>query len=203
MTSSGKETRKAGRLRHDTRRGDDAPSAKVFTNKRTRTVTYVGEINWEGVGEFIQQWEELTAGRDAKAPITFQLCTEGGDVEPGMAMYSVIKRSKARTTGVVIGTCQSMGTVILMAANERLMHSEATLMHHTGTTSNTASLSPEEHEASAVFDLQRFRSIDRIVFNRTKGKFCNNWDAFVKATTRSVWMTAAQAVKTGFADGVR
>lgn len=197
---------KAGYVKHEPRqrRGEETPSPKVFTNKRTRTITYIGEINWEGVGEFIQQWDELTtAGRTAKDPIAFQLCTEGGDVEPGMAMYSVIKRSKARTTGVIIGTCQSMGTVILMAANERLIHPEATLMHHTGTTSNTASLSPEEHEASAVFDLQRFRSIDRIVYNRTKGSFCNNWEAFVKATMRSVWMTAYQAVKLGFADGIK
>lgn len=201
--------RKAGVMKHEARReprrGEETPSPKVFTNRRTRTITYIGEINWEGVGEFIQQWDELAggAGRSAKDPICFQLCTDGGDVEPGMAMYSIIKRSKARTTGVVIGTCQSMGTVILMAANTRLMHPEATLMHHTGTTSNTASLSPEEHEASAVFDLQRFRSIDRLVFNRTKGRFCHNWDAFVKATTRSVWMTAHQAVKMGFADDIK
>lgn len=181
------------------RKGDDNHSPKVFTNKRTRTITYIGEINWEGAGDFLQQWQDLEVKRE---PITFQLCTEGGDIEPGMAMYSAIKKSVCKSTGVVIGTCQSMGTVIFQACNKRLIHPEATMMHHTGTTSNAADLSPEEHEAAAVFDLTRSRNIDRIVFNRTKGKFCHNWSAFTAATSRSIWMTAYQAVKLGFVDGV-
>lgn len=186
--------------RSSPKRGDDAPSPKVFTNKRTRTITYIGEINWEGAGDFLQQLEELATKKD---PMTFQLCTEGGDVEPGMAMYSAIKRFPGKTTGVVIGTCQSMGTVILQAAKMRLIHLEATMMHHTGTTSNGAALSAEEHESSAVFDLSWTRNIDRIVFNRTKGRFCKTWESFARVSASSVWLTAAQAVKLGFADGYR
>lgn len=65
-------------------------------------------------------------------PINIILNTEGGYWEHGMAMYDAIRKCKNHVTITVSGQAMSMGSIILQAADERLIEENATFMIHYG-----------------------------------------------------------------------
>jgi len=67
------------------------------------------------------------------AAITILLNTPGGDWYNGMAIYDTIKNCKSHITIVGIGHVMSMGTVIMQAADERIISPNCRLMIHYGT----------------------------------------------------------------------
>jgi ATP-dependent protease ClpP protease subunit len=66
-------------------------------------------------------------------PITVILNNVGGDVHHGFAIYDAIKCTKSKVTIRVFGHAMSMGSIILQAADERLMSRNASQMIHYGT----------------------------------------------------------------------
>lgn len=68
------------------------------------------------------------------SPITIILNSPGGDVYDGLAIYDAISQCKNYVTIKVMGKAQSMGAVILQAADKRIMSANASLMIHYGTT---------------------------------------------------------------------
>jgi len=65
-------------------------------------------------------------------PIKIILNTEGGDWIHGMAIYDAIKKCNNHVTIIVSGQAMSMGSVILQAADERLMDENSKFMIHHG-----------------------------------------------------------------------
>lgn len=65
-------------------------------------------------------------------PITIIMNNPGGDWYHGMAIYNAIKSCKNHVTIVVYGHAMSMGSIILQAADERVMAMDASLMIHYG-----------------------------------------------------------------------
>lgn len=57
----------------------------------------------------------------------------GGDWDHGMAIYDAIKKCKNHVTITVYGQCMSMGTVILQAADLRILAPNSRFMIHYGT----------------------------------------------------------------------
>lgn len=66
-------------------------------------------------------------------PIVIKMNNIGGDVENGMAAYDIIRNSTCYITIVVVGNAMSMGSIILQAADKRLMYENAKIMIHYGT----------------------------------------------------------------------
>lgn len=66
-------------------------------------------------------------------PITIIMNNPGGDWYHGMAIYDAIKGAKSFVTIKVYGMAMSMGSIILQAADERLMAPNARFMIHYGT----------------------------------------------------------------------
>lgn len=54
----------------------------------------------------------------------------GGCVHNGFAIYDALHDFKCHVTIEVLGSAMSMGSIILQAADERLMHKNATIMLH-------------------------------------------------------------------------
>ena len=76
-----------------------------------------------------------TADKDAREgnnPITIIMNNSGGDWHHGMAIYNAIKSCKNHITIKVFGYAMSMGSIILQAADERLMAEDACCMIHYG-----------------------------------------------------------------------
>ena len=71
---------------------------------------------------------------DSKATngITIKMNNVGGDWYHGMAIYDAIKSCKNRVTIIVYGHAMSMGSIILQAADHRIMMPHSRLMIHVG-----------------------------------------------------------------------
>ena len=65
-------------------------------------------------------------------PITILMNNLGGNYYDGIAIYDTIKNCKSHTTIIVRGQAMSMGSVILQAADERIMAPESIQMVHYG-----------------------------------------------------------------------
>lgn len=66
-------------------------------------------------------------------PITIIMNNLGGDEYHGIAIYDAIKECKSHITIIVYGTAMSMGSIILQAADERVMSPNSRMMIHYGT----------------------------------------------------------------------
>ncbi len=52
--------------------------------------------------------------------INILIDTDGGSVQPALALYDLIKISSAPVTGIVVGDCKSMGVILLQACHIRM-----------------------------------------------------------------------------------
>lgn len=66
-------------------------------------------------------------------PITIIMNNIGGDVNHGLAIYDAIKNSHHDITIKAFGSAMSMGSIILQAADHRIMSPNASQMLHYGT----------------------------------------------------------------------
>lgn len=66
-------------------------------------------------------------------PITIIMNNIGGDEYHGMAIYDAVKACKSHVTIKVFGHAMSMGSIILQAADERIMAPNSRQMIHYGT----------------------------------------------------------------------
>jgi ATP-dependent Clp protease protease subunit len=65
-------------------------------------------------------------------PITIVMNNPGGDVYHGMAIFDAIQACKSHVTIRAIGYAMSMGSIILQAADERVLTPNARVMIHYG-----------------------------------------------------------------------
>jgi ATP-dependent Clp endopeptidase proteolytic subunit ClpP len=68
-------------------------------------------------------------------PITIIMNNPGGDWYHGMAIHNAIKTCRNYITIIAYGHAMSMGSIILQAADERIMTEDSSLMMHYGTES--------------------------------------------------------------------
>lgn len=67
-------------------------------------------------------------------PITIIMNNPGGDWYHGVGIYDAIKNAKSHVTIKVLGMAMSMGSVILQAADDRIIAPSAKMMIHYGET---------------------------------------------------------------------
>lgn len=73
-----------------------------------------------------------SSAKEGDKPITVLMNNPGGDVYHGMAIYDAIKTCKNHITIVVYGHAMSMGSLILQAADKRVMSPNSKIMIHYG-----------------------------------------------------------------------
>lgn len=129
-------------------------------------------------------------------PITIFLNNVGGYVSHGMAIYDAIKMSPVETTIIVKGNVMSMASVILQAADKRLMTPYAKMLVHYGSASYDGN----------YMDFSRFmkdwerdnEDISKIYAERTGLSMQELHEIQVHDT----YLSATEAVGKGFADGI-
>jgi len=90
-------------------------------------------------------------------PIKIIMNNPGGDWYHGMAIYDAIKQSKAMITMEVSGNASSMGSIILQAADERVMHPHAVMLLHYG------SLATDGHVKDVYRTTDEYKRYDAIM----------------------------------------
>lgn len=173
-------------------------AAQMGVHVPTRKIYVIGEIDRDRAAHFLSTFMSLDT---SEGTIQVVLCSEGGGLEHGFAMYDAIKLSNNPVVVDVYGMAQSAAMFILQAGDLRRAAPESRLMIHQGSISiDSASFKAGEmndHIRELDFSNQR---VYRILSESTKGKM--SIDDIRKACDKDTYFSAKQAVEVGLIDEV-
>lgn len=134
-------------------------------------------------------------------PITIIMNNIGGDVNHGLAIYDAIKACRSHVTIKVFGHAMSMGSIILQAADERIMSANSSQMIHYG------SLGVDKHAKTAYKIVDEFKRIDKWMEKMYLEKIKEKIPHFTtprlqRMLDHDTFLTAQQSVDLGLADKV-
>lgn len=172
----------------------------------TRTI-YIGPMSSENIEVNALMAERAIKNlhildSKAQAPIEIISLNYGGGVVEGMAIYDAIKLCRSEVTMKIFGCANSMGSIILQAADKRLLAPNAEIMIHYGYASygeNHPKAIKNAQKQAQKYDnwmvemyLEKLKEKDP-KFTRAK---LDKWLDFDK------YMSAEEAVEFGLADAV-
>jgi ATP-dependent Clp endopeptidase proteolytic subunit ClpP len=184
----------------------------VFIPSRT---IYMGSVSSDyegresGVDHFMAErtikalhiLDRLSPKPPGNGDITIVMNNPGGDWYHGMAIYDAIKSCSNHVSIHVMGYAMSMGSIILQAADERVMYMNSRLMIHYGTSGgnfHTKTVQKWAEEDRKICDAMEKIYLSKIWqkhpnFSQDKLKEMCNFDTF---------LNAQEAVDLGLADRV-
>lgn len=136
-----------------------------------------------------------------KEPITILMNNIGGDEYHGFAVYDAIRLCESHVTIKVLGHGMSMGSIILQAADERLMAPTSRQMIHYGTWEASG------HSKTTQKLAQEGLKIDKWMENMYLDRIQEKHPTFAledlqKMLDHDTFFTAQESVKLGLADRV-
>jgi len=143
---------------------------------------------------------------DTSAPvgdkaITVIMNNPGGDYYHGMAIYDAIKSCKNHVTVVIYGHVMSMGSIILQAADKRVMTQNSTLMIHYGYIN--ADGASKNFERIAAENKRLDKVTEKILLDRIKQKNPKFLPNKIKEMLEfDTFLTAEQALELGLIDEI-
>ena len=194
-------------------------TSAVLLARRFRVLSLQGQIaGWPvslGNGVVIGRTDEhspvrimqdlLAMNRISDAPITLYIDSPGGDVDTGMALYDVIKYSRAPVTTIAVSVA-SMATLVAAAGHRRLTFPHSRLMLHLP--SGGFSGDPKD---AAIHAKELNRVHEMLVdcyleCGLTAGMKKKSPEQIKKRLLididRDHWLTAQEAVRYGIGDGI-
>jgi ATP-dependent protease ClpP protease subunit len=144
-------------------------------------------------------------------PILVHMHMPGGDWQDCLGIYDAVKNSKARVVILAYAKVESSSTVLLQAANLRILTPNTNFLIHYGSISVD-----NEHKAALSMihwsEKESDKMIDIFTERCMSSKICKekNWKKMMAkkhiitqlATKRDWILTAEEAVDYGFADGI-
>lgn len=172
---------------------------------KTRTL-YLGgsdegsEINYRVAERFIKNLHVLEV--QSEQPIMVIMNSPGGSVVDGLAIYDAICLCKCHITIKVFGHAQSMGSIILQAADERLVSPNSSVMLHYGTERYS-----ETHSKDVLKNVMESERVnvwmENLFLSKIHEKLPNYKKSQLKRKLVYDWfLTGAEAVSLGLADKV-
>lgn len=132
----------------------------------------------------------------SNSPIKILLNNIGGDWYHGMAIYDAIRACKNHVTMTVYGQAMSMGSIVLQAADTRVMMPNAAIMIHHGT----------DWFGGHSEEFQKHARQCRRVTNMMVGIYCERTGLSQRKVKEllkfSSYLSAKESVKLGFADHI-
>ena len=138
----------------------------------------------------------LQTGPNKNKPIRIQMSNFGGYWHHGIAMYDAIRACRAKVTMEVFGPAMSMGSIILQAADVRLLHPMSKIMIHDGQDGFWGHA--RNFEAAAV-ESKRLRKEMYEIYAERSGKPVEYWE---KKCMVDYYLSAEEAVAEGLADKI-
>jgi len=194
--------------------GLDAEHATIYLQSIEDNVyNDVDDINEPGVefrlaNRFIKALDVLS-GMDPYQHITVSMKTAGGDWGEGMAIYDAIMATTNPVTIVSYVHARSMSSIILQAANKRILMPHSMFLYHLGTMAAEGTWTQFYSEAD-FFAMTRDRMLD-IYVDRMKAqgkasrwgrKRIRDWLVHRMQKVEDVYMTPEEAVEWGLADEI-
>ena len=129
--------------------------------------------------------------------INVHINSYGGEVAEGLAIYSALRRHKARVRTTCDGFACSIASVIFMAGDERLMSDASLLMIHNAWTSaigvNAADLRKLADDMDTITSASKSAYMARVSITE---------DELTELMDAETWITPADAVDMGFATAI-
>lgn len=129
--------------------------------------------------------------------INVHINSYGGEVAEGLAIYSALRRHKARVRTTCDGFACSIASVIFMAGDERLMSDASLLMIHTAWTSawgvNAADLRKLADDMDTITSASKSAYMARVSITE---------DELTELMDAETWISPADAVDMGFATAI-
>lgn len=178
---------------------------KFWTIRNSEAEPTIGEVllygeianySWWGDEVTPKQFREDLDALGDVSELKVYINSGGGDVFAGQAIYSIIKRHKAKTTVYIDGLAASAASLIAMAGDSIMMPANAMLMLHNPWTWSAGEAKDFRKLAD---DLDHIRKSMVEAYKAKSGKESEEIIAILDAET---WMTAAEAVEMGFADQI-
>lgn len=180
------------------------PSRTIFMESSQDEEGGEDGVNYAMAMKFVKNLHILE--KLSQDPITIIMNTTGGDVWQGMAIYDAIRAAKSHVTIKVVGNACSMGSIILQAADDRVLMPHAHVMFHLGTPEPTGNNIHELINA-AQYELEFGNRLDKLLFDRIKEKYDRDLKAFTKQRFQDMnfkgkYLHAEEAVEMGLADRI-
>lgn len=175
----------------------------------TRTI-YSGSENYDNDGteggvdglmteRFVKNMFLLEAM--SSEPITVILNNIGGDEYHGFAMYDAILTAKSLVTVKVMGHAMSMGSIILQAADKRIMAPTSRQMMHYGTWTCDGHSKTTQKWAQEGLKIDKW--MEKVYLERIREKHPEfTLETLQKMLDHDTFLTAHESVKLGLADKV-
>ena len=190
--------------------GLDVARREIYLHSHISSEEDDSGLDFRIVPQFIKNIRLLNA--ISQEPVLIHMNLVGGDWSAGMAIFDAIELCTAHVTIVVYGQAESMSTIILQAADARIMTPSAWFMVHYGTTA----------ESGQYLNVHNAMKLDKKICEDMldiysdvciKGQYFR--DKYTDITHEKVknylkrkfkdgdwYLTAEEAVHYGFADGV-
>lgn len=160
----------------------------------------IGQDPWTGEGFTAKRMAAALRGIGKNA-VTVNINSPGGDMFEGLAIYNLLREHPAKVTVKVMGVAASAASVIAMAGDDVLMGTGSVLMIHNA----WGLVIGNRHDFADAADV--FSTYDKsmaAIYAARTGMSEDEILAMLDGPSRSsdgTYMTAAEAIEKGFADG--
>jgi len=162
---------------------------------RKRNLLLYGELDDSDYKDLLESMLLLN-GISQVEPINLFVCSHGGEVDAGMAMYDLIQWIPAPVHTIGMGNCASMAAILLMSGQKRFIFPHCWVMLHQtsgmvwGDKDTTVSrVSMMERQEKQILALQSFHT----------GKSA---EQIAKDTIKEKWFDAEEALAYGIVDEI-
>ena len=160
---------------------------------RNREKFLAGEINEESAAEIISQLMYLD-GRSSE-PVTLYISSPGGSVMSGMAIYDYIGVMQSQVNTVCIGQAASMGAILFLAGEERMILPHSRIMIHDPYLGGSGTQKPLEMQEQ----LDRLMELRNILAGVIVSRTGMSRKHVLKLTKKDTYFNAGQALREGLA----
>lgn len=164
-----------------------------------RRVFLENEITSPLIQDIIRQMMYLEK-LDDTAEIALYINSPGGDVYSGLALYDFIANMKSPIKTVCMGSAASMGAILFLAGEQRLMLKHSRLMIHDPSYGGGSFAGMKPHEIQQEVDSlnECKKTLVEIIAEKT-GK---SMEEIGKTTERDAFFTPKEAIEFGLATGI-
>jgi len=165
-----------------------------YNNEKTNTseIAIFSEIDNQSLNDFANEFNAIKNNEH----ITLFLNSQGGDVFAGIAIYNLLYSVKEKLTIEVMGYAASIASVILLAADERIIDNGSFVMIHDPFTSSAGTSEVLRKDADT---LDRVKEQIVSIYTERTGLDAK---AIFEMMETETWFDCSQAVENGFATNV-
>ena len=168
-------------------------SAKLL---KARTIIISQQINAELTAKVLNQLV-LLEQEDSKAAITVFINSPGGEIFSGFAIFDMLRFIEGRVTTVVTGFAASMGSILMLAADEgrRFAMPQAKIMIH-----QPMLMGYQGRAADCEIQAREILKTRDHIINLYTEKTGRDYEEIKQAIDRDNWFSTEEALEFGLLD---